>query len=107
MKLFTEIPRDLADDPWFKVVEMLQQNWAVIVEQDEAALLVFYGDTCGVFDQIAFDDRSSAEDALRRNGFRKLRDDPKAQEFIAVPEGEFHEQAHPNGFIYSSGRFWR
>jgi len=67
---------------------------------------VFYGDTCGVFDQIAFKDPDAAAAALRRNGFRKFRHDREAQKFIALPEGDFHEQPHPNGLIYSSGRFW-
>ena len=85
---------------------MLQQNWAVLVEQDDKILAVFYGDTCGVFDQIGFNNRRSAEAALKRNRFRKYNDDPKAKEFVALPEGEFRVRPHPNGFIYSSGRYW-
>ncbi|MFC1606310.1 hypothetical protein ACFL33_05560 [Pseudomonadota bacterium] len=106
MQLFVDIPEELACDPWMKIVDMLQQNWAVVVERDDAVLVVFYGDTCGVFDQLAFDNRETAERALRRNGFGRFRDDAKAQQFIALPDGDFHEQPHPNGFIYSGGRFW-
>ncbi len=107
MNLLTDIPKKLTNDPWFKVVEMLQQNWAVLVEKDDSVLAVFYGDTCGVFDQLSFDDRQNAESALKRNGFRKFNEDPKVREFIALPEGKFREQPHPGGYIYSSGKFWR
>ena len=104
--MHTNIPGGLANNPWFKVVEFLQQNWAVLVEQDDSVLAIFYGDTCGVFDEILFDDAEEAEAALRRNGFQKYLEDSEAQEFIGIPMGEFHERQHPNGQIYSSGRFW-
>jgi hypothetical protein len=107
MELFTNISSDLSADPWIKVVDMLQQNWAVIVEKDDTVLAVFYEDTCGVFDQISFNDRMSAEMALMRNGFQKFNEHPTAAEFIALPEGEFRERPHPNGYVYSSGRFWK
>lgn len=105
--MFTAIPDELAKDPWFKIVEFLQQNWAVIIDGGDSALVVFYGDTCGVFDEIAFDSITEAEAALIRNGFAKYQEDDNAREFIGLPRGEFQERAHPNGKIYSSGRFWR
>lgn len=89
--LFTEIPAELAHDPWFKVVEFLQQNWAVVI---------------GVFDEIPFQTYDEASIALKRNGFSKFKEDKNAQEFIGLPEGEFMESRHPNARIYSSGRFW-
>lgn len=104
--MFLEIPKDLEEDPWFKVVEFLQQNWAVILNTGTGSLVVFYGDTCGVFDEIAFETEQDAEEALKRNGFRKYREDPQAAEFITIPKGEFHQRPHPNGRIYSDGRFW-
>ena len=105
--MFIEIPEDLANDPWFKIAEFLQQNWAVLIEREDSVLAVFYGDTCGVFDEIVFSTREDAETSLRRNGFSKYLEDHKAQEFIGLPRGEFHESFHPNGPIYSSGRFWK
>jgi hypothetical protein len=105
--MYTNISNKLAKDPWFKIVEFLQQNWAVIVDRKDEVLVVFYGDTCGVFDEITFPTREEAEKALRRNGFAKFVDDHKAQEFIDLPRGEFTERPHPNGRIYSSGRFWK
>ena len=105
--MFTEIPQELAEDPWFKVVEFLQQNWAVVVDRGDSAMVVFYSDTCGVFDEIVFESADKAEEALKRNGFAKHKEDERAQSFIGIPEGEFVEREHPNGRIYSSGRFWR
>lgn len=96
-------------DYWFKVVEFLQQNWALIdVERDNPGCTVFFfGDTSGVFDRLRFGDVRMAEQALDRNGFRRFADDLAAQEVIARPAPPFYESGHPNGEIYSSGRFWR
>ena len=129
-------------DYWFKVVDFLQQNWALIVpywfnspqlccgnkkkkifrfdssrlcrekisiDEDEsgAAIVYFFGDTSGVFDQMSFTSKTEAETALRRNGFTLYDEDVKAQEFIAKPNPPFHSANHPNGLIYSSGKFWR
>jgi hypothetical protein len=102
----TKIPAAVAEDPWFKVVDMLQQNWAVILEEDVEVLVVFYGDTCGVFDELRFDSSDEAKAALLKNGFRKYKEDERAQGFIALPQGSFQVKEHPNGRIYSSGRFW-
>ena len=97
--MFTGIPEALARDPWVKVVEMLQQNWAVIIRRGADVLLVFYGDTCGVFDEIEFDSATEVEAALVRNGFPKHLEDPEKQELFALPEGRFHARDHPNGPI--------
>ena len=95
-------------DYWFKIVDFLQQNWAVIESNDSGTCVVyFFGDTSGVFDQLDFNSIEEAEIALTRNGFRKYADDKKAQEFIAKPQPPFHQQPHPNGPIYSSGKYWR
>jgi hypothetical protein len=93
---------------WFKIVEFLQQNWALIdVTNDEKNFTVFFfSDTSGVFDRLSFSSIADAEQALRRNGFALFSEDKQAQEFIAVPQPPFYEHAHPNGSIYSSGRFW-
>ena len=40
-----------SDDYWFKVVEMLQQNWALI-EPSASRVTVFIRDAGGVFDEI-------------------------------------------------------
>lgn len=104
--MYTEIPEELARDPWFKIVEFLQQNWAVVIDRENDVLVVFYGDNCGVFDEMSFPTREEGENALRRNGFSKFMDDKQSRKFIGLPKGEFTERAHPNGRIYSSRRFW-
>ena len=94
-------------DYWFKVVDMLQHNWALIDDSAECGVVVhFLGDTSGVFDHMSFDDANLAASQLRANGFARLADDPNAQSFLAPPQPPFSRRAHPNGPIYSSGRFW-
>lgn len=104
--MYTQISAELASDPWFKVVDFLQQNWAVVIDDDKSCLVVFYGDTCGVFDEIRFDSPADAESALKRNGFSRYLENPDVEDFIGLPRGEFHERPHPNGRIYSSGEYW-
>ena len=96
-------------DFWFKIVEMLQQNWALIDEATDGTgcTVFFVNDASGVFDRLRFKDVREAEVALERNGFNRYALDKRAQSFIAEPEPPFHEDSHPNGPIYSSGRFWR
>jgi len=94
---------------WFKVVDFLQQNWALIEQPkgDDGCTVYFMGDTSLVFDRLSFSSPKDAEEALRRNGFARFSDDEAAQEFLAVPTAPYFEGSHPNGPIYSSGRFWR
>jgi hypothetical protein len=94
-------------DYWFKIVEFLQQNWALIDPRKSGVVVWFLGDTSGVFDEMTFPTQAEAVKALERNGFRRYADDPKSQEFIAKPEPPCHRRTHPNGRIYSSGRFWK
>lgn len=94
-------------DYWFKVVEFLQQNWALIDPCDPGVTVSFLGDTSGVFDQLSFPSMAEAEEALNRNGFRRFADDPDAPEFLAPPRPPFYRRPHPNGPIYSSGRYWK
>lgn len=94
-------------DYWFKVADMLQQNWALIDEAPGGSPIVYFvHDRSGVFDRLAFSSRKEAEQALRRNGFSNLADDESAKSFLSPPDAPFFEAPHPNGPIYSSGRFW-
>jgi hypothetical protein len=96
------------DDFWVKVVEFLQQNWAVIERQAAGGVRVhFVGDTSGVFDEISFPSAEQAADALRRNGFSRHANSLDLQSFLRPPSAPFHRRPHPNGPIYSSGRFWK
>lgn len=95
-------------DFWFKVVDMLQQNWALVdADDDGSAVIYFVSDTSDVFDRLSFASVDAAMEGLLANGFRRFAEDAEAQSFIRPPDGPFGEGAHPNGPIYSSGRFWR
>lgn len=66
-------------DYWFKVVEFLQTNWALIDPEEEGpAVAWFIDDTSGVFDKIRFTSPTEAEASLQRNGFRRFHDDAEA-----------------------------
>lgn len=95
-------------DYWFKVVDMLQQNWALITPDDQGSVTAFFiSDASGVFDRLVFPAPADAAAALTRNGFARYADDPDAQDFIRPPSPPYREKPHPNGPIYSSGRFWK
>src|SRR5262249_30914842 len=106
MKKIIEI---CSTDYWFKVVEMLQQNWALIDKKPDSigCTVYFIHDASGVFDQMQFKTEEEANQALARNGFARFAEDISARKFIAPPLPPFTEANHPNGPIYSSGRFWR
>jgi hypothetical protein len=97
-------------DYWVKVVGMLQQNWALI-ETDGAAFpgarVFFINDGSGVFDEMSFRSSDDAVRALRKNGFSRYADDRELQSFIVPPAPPFERSQHPNGAIYSSGRYWQ
>jgi hypothetical protein len=95
-------------DFWVKVVEMLQQNWALIEEETAGTVRVYFiSDASGVFDEIAFSSARSAHEALALNGFRRFTQSTDLQSFVRPPAAPFRRSTHPNGPIYSSGRFWR
>lgn len=95
-------------DYWFKVVGMLQQNWALIENISAGGCRVFFiSDASGVFDELEFADMETAEAALRRNGFARFDDDEEAQKFLSTPGPPYFRRPHPNGPIYSSGQYWR
>jgi hypothetical protein len=96
-------------DYWFKVVDMLQQNWALIDSSkvEGRCIVYFIGDSSGVFDKMEFDDIAEAQRQLRGNGFARYEEDQKAKEFIVPPHPPFYRSTHPSGAIYSSGRYWK
>jgi len=56
---------------------------------------------------MTFGSRLEAETALNRNGFGRYSEDKDSQTLISAPKPPFYVRAHPNGPIYSSGRFWK
>jgi hypothetical protein len=94
-------------DYWFKIVDFLQHNWALVDTIAEGTTIWFLGDTSGVFDKIECPSARDAEVALLRNGFRRFAGDADASKTMTPPAPPFHQQPHPNGPIYSNGRFWK
>ena len=95
-------------DFWVKIVEFLQQNWALIDERPDGACTVYFlSDTSGVFDRMEFGSSADAIAALQRNGFQRFADNAELATFLCPPDPPFAWRDHPNGRIYSSGRFWK
>ena len=94
-------------DPWIKVVGMLQHNWATIEPFDGGVRVYFISDTSRVFDEMLFADVNEAQFALLRNGFLLQRAETGRWRTLRPPQPPFVRGRHPNGRIYSSGRFWR
>jgi hypothetical protein len=96
-----------SEDYWVKLVEMLQQNWALIEPTlSDGVIVYFIDDLGGVFDEIDFSSEKEASLSLRYNGFQRYAESPKFQSFLRTPSVPFSRSRHPNGSIYSSGRFW-
>jgi hypothetical protein len=91
---------------WFKIVEFLQQNWAVIEPEGSGFKILFFDDSSGIFDSIEFDSLEDAETALKRNGFKNYNTDQEVHDFIAKPKAPLRGGAHLINSIYSSERFW-
>ncbi len=95
-------------DFWVKIVAMLEQNWALIkLEEPGTVRIYFISDSSGVFDEIGFRTEFAALQALRRNGFERFAANSDLQSFLHPPPAPYSRSNHPNGPIYSSGRFWR
>lgn len=97
------------DEPewWVKIVGMLEQNWALPVLCPNGIQILFVDDLSGVFDTMKFSGVDEARAALDWNGFSAYASDPGLKEFLLPPKLPLHEGSHPNGRIYSSGRFWK
>lgn len=97
-----------SNDYWFKVVDMLQVNWALIEKNVHgAATIYFIHEDSGIFDTISYSLVELAQDGLKRNGFTRYIDDIEAQGFFIPPSPPFRHATYTNGNIYSSGRFWK
>lgn len=88
---------------YVKVVDFLQQNWALI-ENENQIIIWFIDDNSGVFDRIIFDNLDEAEKSLLRNGFKKYLDpDEMFTEFLRPPQRPFFDSPRK---IYSTGKYW-
>ena len=92
---------------WVKIVDFLQQNWALIerVDNKEKVIIFFIQDASMIFDTIEFDTLNEAEEALLNNGFKLYLDENENfTDFIAPPKKPYGESPRP---IYSSGQYWK
>jgi hypothetical protein len=98
----------LNTDYWFKIVDYLQQNWALIEKSPTShrCIVYFIHDLSGVFDQIPYSCRIGAINALKANGFSRYALDIEVHGALVPPPPPFYETEHPSGRIYSSGMFW-
>jgi uncharacterized protein (DUF1810 family) len=92
---------------WVKVLGMLQQNWCTVeVGLSGQVDLVFFDDHGEVFDWRSETDKLSAQNALRSNGFKWMRE---YSSFYGVagmpklPEVGVRNHSRP---IYSSDEYW-
>jgi len=93
---------------WFKIVEFLQTNWALIEEDlNGKAKASFIDDTSGVFDEMTFESLEQAVEELMDNGFDLYSEASQVHELMKPPLPPFNQVNHINGPIYSSGRFWK
>ncbi len=91
-------------DYWFKSVERLQQNWALIENvSDKSCNVYFIENNSFVIDEMAFASSIKAIASLQRNGFHRYCEDERAQQLIVPPKPPFQKISHSQGSICSSG----
>lgn len=94
-----------SNDFWVKIVEFLQQNWALIDEHENNTIVWFIHDASGVFDKLEFKNHNDAIIGLEKNGFKRYLDPTENfTEFIIPPKRPFFNS--PKN-IYSSGKYWK
>lgn len=72
---------------WVKIVDFLQQNWALIEMIDDKVIVYFIQDASMVFDKIEFKTIEDAEKGLLKNGFKLYLDNNENfQDFIVPPK---------------------
>ena len=95
------------EDWWIKLIEMLQNNWAVIVPNPKhGADIIFVSDGSGIFDRISYGSKEEAEAALLRNGFSRYYGEADIMKFIPYPRKPYTFWSHPNGRIYCTEKYW-
>jgi len=101
-------PASKPPDYFVKIIEMLQQNWAVIENEPSGKVRVYFlTDTSDIFDEMLFCHREEAQLALIRNGFENYSSNPELHQFLRPPSQPFHYNPFTHRPIYSSGQFWQ
>lgn len=81
---------------WVKIVDFLQQNWALIEIIDSKIFVFFIQDASMVFDKIEFKTIEDAENGLLKNGFKLYLDENENFEnFIVPPKKPYGESPRP------------
>ena len=112
-----------SNDWWVKVLGMLQHNWALIDESNGSFTIYFFHDEgfamglprgftliqvrnrCAVIDSLEFRTLDEAKEALRRNGFERLEDNPGPWDGYQ-PYGNFYDARDIEDGIYSKAGYW-
>ena len=90
-------------DWYVKPIEMITNNWAFVLEKDDAEI-IFVRDDGLIFDTMRFENKEVAVKGLIENGFIKFSSDKEARKFIVPPNKIVDFQSRND--IYSSGRYW-
>ncbi len=69
--------------------------------------MLFFDDSGGVFDEMAFGTEAETVRALHCNGFSRWSERLEPREFVALPDAPHYQGSHPSGRIHSSGCFWK
>jgi hypothetical protein len=109
-------------DWWVKVLGMCQHNWALI-ESNEKITAYFFHDNgvnvsppeklkyfevknkSGIVDSLIFDNKLSAEKALKKNGFMRLSENSGPWE-LNIPPHDFYDAREDNSGIYNKDGHW-
>jgi hypothetical protein len=97
----------ISRDFWFKIVDFLQQSWALIDEGADAVTVWFLDDGGGVSTGFHFPRNWRQSVPFAATAFAASRLIGGLKHFIATPRTPFHNRPNPNGPIYSSGRYWK
>ncbi len=102
----------ISNRDWYvKVLGMLSHNWALIEEhKDNTATVYFFqdhadGERPAIIDSLDFEDALEAWDALTRNGFDFLKNNPGPW-MGCEPKGYFYDARTTESAIYSNGKYW-
>ncbi|QWE29910.1 hypothetical protein [Polynucleobacter sp. Adler-ghost] len=112
-----------SDDWWVKVLGMLQHNWALIDESNKGVTAYFFHDEgiakgfppgftlsqmrnrCAIIDSIEFRTLDEAKEALSRNGFERLEENPGPWDDYQ-PHGNLYDARETEDRIYSKAGYW-
>ena len=108
-------------DWWFKVLGMLNENWALIEESPEKVTVYFFhscgttkmsigprnGPWAAIVDSLEFSNCNEALNALLRNGFSPFAEVSDTWEGNPPPEGRLYDAREKEPGIYSQEGYWR